>query len=54
MNALQAAKALSIHPNTLYARMQKIDEITGKNALAYHDLSELLLAIDSDAAGPGA
>lgn len=53
MNALQAAKALSIHPNTLYARMQKIGEITGKNALAYHDLSELLLAIDSDAAGPG-
>ena len=48
MNALQAAKALTVHPNTIYSRMQKVADITGKNALAYHDLTELLLAIDSD------
>jgi len=44
MNVLQTAKALSLHPNTIYARMQKIDDITGKNALGYHALTELLLA----------
>ena len=49
MNALQTAKDLSIHPNTIYSRMHRIADITGKNALAYHDLTELLLAIESDA-----
>ena len=49
MNALQTAKNLSIHPNTVYSRMQRIAEITGKNALGYHDLTELLLAIECDA-----
>jgi len=49
MNALQTAKQLSVHPNTIYSRMQKITCLTGKNALAYHDLTELLLAIESDA-----
>jgi PucR C-terminal helix-turn-helix domain/GGDEF-like domain len=48
MNALQAAKSLQVHPNTIYARMQRIADLTGKNPLAYHDLTELLLAIDSD------
>lgn len=47
MNALQAAKFLSIHPNTIYSRMQRIADLTGKNALVYHDLTELLLAIES-------
>jgi hypothetical protein len=46
MNVLQTAKVLSLHPNTIYARMQKIDDITGKNALGYHALTELLLAAD--------
>jgi len=49
MNALQTAKQLSVHPNTIYSRMQRITDITGKNALGYHDLTELLLAIESDA-----
>ena len=48
MNALQAAKNLSVHPNTIYSRMQRIADLTGKNALGYHDLTELLLAIESD------
>lgn len=46
MNVLQTAKMLSLHPNTIYARMQKIDDITGKNALGYHALTELLLAAE--------
>ena len=46
MNVLQAAKQLSVHPNTIYARAQKISDITGKNLLKYHDLTELLLAIE--------
>ena len=48
MNALQTAKRLSIHPNTIYSRMQRIIDITGMNALEYNDLTELLLAIESD------
>jgi sugar diacid utilization regulator len=48
MNALQAAKDLAVHPNTIYSRMQKIADLTGKNALGYHDLTELLLAIEVD------
>lgn len=46
MNVLRTAKALDIHPNTIYSRMQKIDDVTGLNALSYHPLTELLLAID--------
>jgi sugar diacid utilization regulator len=49
MNALQTAKRLSIHPNTIYARLQRITDTTGRNALAYHDLTELLLAIECSA-----
>jgi len=46
MNVLKTAKALGIHPNTIYARMQKINDITGRNALGYHALTELLLATE--------
>jgi hypothetical protein len=46
MNLLRAAKQLNVHPNTIYARVQKIQDITGMNALSYHALSELLLAAD--------
>jgi len=49
MNVLKTAKTLSIHPNTIYARMQRIQDITGRNALSYHELSELLLASDCSA-----
>lgn len=48
MNALQTAKNLSLHANTIYARMQRIGELTGKNPLNYHDLTEMLLALESD------
>ena len=44
MNALRAAKKLGIHPNTLYARMRKIRDLTGLDPLNYHALTEMLLA----------
>ena len=46
MNAQKTALLLGIHPNTIYSRMQKIERITGLNALHFHALSELLLALD--------
>ena len=45
MNALRAAKALGVHPNTLYARMRRIRDLTGRDPLKYHDLTEMLLAL---------
>jgi hypothetical protein len=44
MNALRTAKELGIHPNTLYARMRKIRDLTGLDPLNYHALTEMLLA----------
>ncbi len=46
MNVQGAARALAVHPNTIYARMQRITEITGLDGLRYHGLTELLLAAD--------
>lgn len=46
MNVLKAAARLSIHPNTVYSRMQKIRELTGLDARHYHRLTELLLVAD--------
>jgi len=46
MNVLRAAKALSIHPNTVYARMQKIEAITGRKPLEYRSLTDMLLVLD--------
>ncbi len=46
MNVLKTAKALSLHPNTIYARMQRIETITGRSALNYHALTEMLLAAE--------
>ena len=46
MNVLAAAKQLSVHPNTIYSRLNKIEGVTGKSALSYHELTELLLGAD--------
>ena len=46
MNVLQAAKRLSVHPNTIYSRAQRITDMTDMNPLRYHDLTEMLLAIE--------
>ena len=46
MNLLKTAKLLEIHPNTIYARMRRIEQLTGLDAHRFHALNELLLALD--------
>lgn len=46
MNVQRAAKSLTVHPNTIYARVQRIADVTALNPLSFHGLTELLLAID--------
>lgn len=46
MNVLRAAESLGVHPNTIYARMRRIREITGLDPLNYHALTEMLLATE--------
>jgi hypothetical protein len=46
MNILRAARTLKVHPNTIYARFEKILALTGVDSQRYHELEELLLAID--------
>lgn len=50
MNVLRAARTLAVHPNTIYARMQKIQDVTSQDPFRYHSLSELLLAMDFEGA----
>ncbi len=52
MKALRAAEALGIHPNTIYARMRRIRELTGLDPLNYHALTEMLLATECVADPP--
>ena len=52
MKALRAAETLGIHPNTIYARMRRIRELTGLDPLNYHALTEMLLATECVANHP--
>ena len=46
LNVQAAGRALGLHPNTVYARLDRINDITGLDGRRHHDLVELLLAID--------
>lgn len=46
MNVLKAARSLGLHPNTIYARLTRIEEITGLDARRFDALNELLLATE--------
>jgi len=46
MNIQKAARTLDKHPNTIYARIGRIRNLTGLDGQRYHDLTELLLAAD--------
>jgi PucR C-terminal helix-turn-helix domain/GGDEF-like domain len=46
MNVQKAARILRKHANTVYARLERIRELTGLDSQRYHDLTELLLAAD--------
>ncbi len=47
LNVQEAGRRLSLHPNTVYARLVKIKDLTGHDGQRHHDLVELLLAADS-------
>ena len=51
MNVLKAAKALNVHPNTIYSRLQRIFDITGLEARSFNALTDLLIVCDSIPAG---
>ena len=42
MNVLKTAKRLRVHPNTIYARFERIEELSGLDPRRYHALGELL------------
>lgn len=46
LNVLEAARVLKVHPNTVYARVQRVADITGLDGRRFHDLMELLLFAD--------
>ncbi len=46
MNVLKTAEALSVHPNTVYSRFQKLLDATGLDVRSYHALTELLIVAD--------
>ena len=46
MNVLQAARLLDVHPNTIYARMDRIEQVTGLDGQRFEALNELLLAAE--------
>lgn len=46
MNVQRAARELRVHANTIYARIERINDLSGLNAQRYHDLTHLLLAAD--------
>ena len=46
MNVQKAGRNLGKHPNTIYARLERIKDATGLDGQHYRDLTELLLAAD--------
>lgn len=46
MNVLKASERLRVHPNTIYARLKKILELTELDARSFHALTELLIVAD--------
>ncbi len=46
LNIQKAGRRLEVHPNTIYARLQRIREATGLDGQRHHDLVELLLAAE--------
>ncbi len=51
MNVLKAAQALSVHPNTVYARLQRIFDISGLEARSFNALTDLLIVCDCNRHG---
>jgi len=47
MNLLKAAARLDLHPNTVYARFNRIRDITGLNARNYRALTDMLTVLEA-------
>jgi len=48
---LQAAQVLGVHPNTVYARLQRIFDISGLQARSYDALTDLLIVCNCNLRG---
>jgi hypothetical protein len=46
MNVLKAAQTLGVHPNTMYARFERIFDICGLQARTFNALTQLLIVAD--------
>lgn len=46
LNIQKAGRRLNVHPNTVYARLERVRDVTGLDGRRHHDLVELLLALD--------
>ena len=46
LNVQLAGRRLDVHPNTVYARLQRVKDVTGLDGRRHHDLVELLLAME--------
>ena len=46
LNVQEAARALKKHPNTIYARIERVRALTGLDARRFDGLNELLLVAD--------
>ena len=46
LNVQKAGRELGVHPNTVYARLERIRDLTALDARRHHDLVELLLAAE--------
>jgi sugar diacid utilization regulator len=46
LNVQEAGRRLGIHANTVYARLQRVQDVTGLDGRRHHDLVEMLLAME--------
>jgi sugar diacid utilization regulator len=53
MNILKAADELGVHPNTLYARFERIHELSGLQPRSFDSLQDLLIVCDCGRGGGG-
>ena len=51
MNLLSAARELGVHANTVYARFNRIAELSGRDPRRFDELNELLIVVTGIAAG---
>lgn len=54
MNVLKAAQRLTVHPNTVYSRLQRVLDLTGLEPRSFDALGELLVVADCRKSSPAA